>query len=93
VYPASFSENYAFTVSTNTIYYVTVTAGGSSNLGTFSASVDPSINFSSSFNSTGYALVFSSDASPAPPVPLPGSALLLLSALASMGIAFRRAAS
>jgi hypothetical protein len=92
VYPTSLNQDYSFTVTANTIYYVTLTAGGSSNLGTFSASVDPSINFSSSFNSSGYSLAFSSDASPAPPVPLPGSAWLLLSALGTMGIAFRRAA-
>jgi hypothetical protein len=86
-----FSANTSFVVSTNTINYVGLLASGITygGGGTFSASVDPSITFDPSFNSTGYSLSYSADVMPAP-VPLPASAWMMLSGLFGLGALARK---
>lgn len=84
--------SYNFTVSTNTeyseavllFYYVV-------NPTTLSGTVDPDISFAQGFNSSGYSLIYSSNA---PAVPLPATAWLLLSGLSGLGaIVWRRRAA
>lgn len=63
----AFSVQQSFTVSSNTLYAIVLTAAGYSNAGAFSAAVDPSVTFDPSFVAASrYSLVFSADASPAP---------------------------
>jgi hypothetical protein len=85
----SFSVNHPFTVETNTIYYVTIGVGGTSNSGAFSALVDPAVTFGPNFNSSGYSIVNSADVLAAP-VPLPASAWLMLTGLAGLSVMARR---
>jgi len=68
VLPNAFSVQQPFTVSSNTLYAIVLTAVGYSNEGAFSAAVDPSVTFAPSFAAGRhrYSLVFSADASPAP---------------------------
>jgi len=88
----SFSiANESFAVTSNTLYEVIVHADGYGNAGGFTANADPSVSFDPTFNSAGYTLTFSPDASPAP-VPLPAAAWLLLSGLGGLGV-FARARS
>jgi hypothetical protein len=87
--PTSFSASDDFSVATNTIYYITLFASGTSDQGIFSASVDPSVTFQSGFNASGDSLIFSSDIA-APPVPLPATVWLLLSGLGGLGVLARK---
>jgi fluoride ion exporter CrcB/FEX len=80
---SSFSVDYQFNVTTNTPYYLTIVAQGSSNNGTFSAWVDPSVVFASGFDSAGYSLIYSADATPSP-APEPGP--LFLGGLGTIGL-------
>jgi hypothetical protein len=83
--PTSFAVNQLFSVASNTIYFVSIDAGGSNlNGGSFSAQVDPSVTFASGFNQSGYSLIYSADAPT--PVPLPAAAWLFLSGSAFLGI-------
>jgi len=85
----SFNVNHQFSVATNTLYYATIGVSGSSNDGTFSATVDPAVTFGSNFNSSGYSIVNSADVLAAP-VPVPASAWLMLSGLAGLSVMARR---
>jgi hypothetical protein len=83
--PTSFAVNQLFSVASNTVYFVSIDAGGSNlNGGTFSAQVDPSVTFASGFNQPGYSLIYSADT--ATPVPLPAAAWLFLSGAGLLGI-------
>ncbi|HEV2703630.1 MAG TPA: VPLPA-CTERM sorting domain-containing protein [Steroidobacteraceae bacterium] len=85
--PSAFSVNQPFTVTAGSLYAVVIVASGTSDIGGFSASVDPSISFNPSFDSTGYSISFSADLAP---VPLPASAWLMFTGLGALGLSVRR---
>jgi hypothetical protein len=85
--PSAFSVNQSFTVSAGSLYAVVINESGTSDIGGFNASIDPSINFDPSFDSTGYSIVYSADLAP---VPLPASVWLMLAGLGALGISVRR---
>jgi hypothetical protein len=86
--PSLSPTSYAFTVPTNTpenldysMYFYLV------NQGLASATIDPNVTFTPGFDSAGYSLIYSSDASP---VPLPATVWLMLGGLGGLRVLTRR---